>query len=305
MAIRSGTRRLVALAGGVVLLYVALFGAMMLHRRCSQPVQVVHKHTVEREWVRFVAPRHNASARVLVMQTSGHGKYEALLKTTRIANERWAAKHGYDYLSVTVVYHGGREWLSTFNKAFMVAEALNSSRYDLVFYMDADALVRTLDWDVRSVIPEGSKPTLLFAHPGSNEGPWDINAGVMLWDLRHARSAAVVADWVDRCTRILDAAGEGQPWFDDQALLHHTLRDLLGQMGFAGVNDGSVEGRRAAGALGIVASLPNPGGAVVHLLRSSATDWSGDSVAGRVEAARKIVAGLKESSSSSSLLLSA
>ena len=65
---------------------------------------------IEREWVR-VARSDEASVRVLVMQTSGHGKYEALLNTTRIANERWAAKHGYDYLSVKGLYEGAAKWL--------------------------------------------------------------------------------------------------------------------------------------------------------------------------------------------------
>jgi len=94
------------------------------------------------------------------MQTSGHGKYEALLRTTRIANERWAARHGYDYLSVTGVYEGGRdqEWLSTFNKGFMVAEAMHTSKYDLVFYMDSDAMVTNAAWDVRALPEVQSQP---------------------------------------------------------------------------------------------------------------------------------------------------
>jgi len=293
MDVPRGRRRQIVLWTGTLIIWCVLSAnaPWLLARFCKEnPIVHVHKHTMEKEWVRnAVSARNVTDVRVLVMQTCGHGKYEPLLRTTRIANERWAAKHGYDYLSVTGVYEGGREWLSTFNKGFMIAEAMNTSKYDLVFYMDSDAMVTNDAWDVRA-LPE-VRGVMLAAHPGSNFGPWDINAGIMLWDLRNPLAAAIIGEWTKRCSRALKDGGEGDPGTDDQALLHHTLRDHLLGVGFNGT-DGTRAGRGAAAALGVVAVLPSRG-SVQHYLRPVATDWTGDSVTGRLKDARKDLANIK------------
>ena len=193
--------------------------------------------TMEKEWVRHGAvSRNTTAARVLVMQTCGPGKYEELLKATRLANERWAGQQGYDYLSVVGNYaarhfqHGGREALSRFNKAWMVAEIMNMSSYDYVFYMDADAMVTDPLWDVRT-LPSSLQGMMFQAHAGGGGPPWNINDGVMLWDLRHPHAADVVFDWVARSVEAIKAAGKEEPYFSDQALLKHALRDKLHSLG--------------------------------------------------------------------------
>ena len=128
---------------------------------------------------------------------------------------------------------------------------------------------------------------MLAAHPGSNFGPWDINAGVMLWDLRKPLTAPIIGEWTKRCSRALENGGG-----DDQSLLHHTLRDHLLRVGFNGTDDGTSVGRRAAAALGVVAGLPSRG-SVKHYIRPVATDWTGNSVARRVKDAQKDLANIK------------
>jgi len=162
-----GRQRQIVLVTGTAICCLLLANASMLLRCSPEKIQVVR--TMEKvsshlsswraavvrnsinlaflqEWVLPAGSRNATAVRVLVMQTCGPGKYEELLRATRLANERWAGQQGYDYLSVVGVYAGGLEKLSTFNKAFMVAEVLNMSRYDYVFYMDADAMVTDPLW---------------------------------------------------------------------------------------------------------------------------------------------------------------
>ncbi|KAJ1477080.1 hypothetical protein T484DRAFT_1964133 [Baffinella frigidus] len=294
-----GRQRQIVLVTGTVICCMLLASASVCMNLWRNKPAIGHTAmTMKKEWVKHVAVSRNAtSARVLVMQTCGEGKYEQLLRVTRLANERWAGQQGYDYLSVVGNYaalhfqHGGREWLSTFNKAWMVAEIVNMSRpsYDYVFYMDGDAMVTDPLWDVRT-LPSSLAGVMFAAHSGGSDEPWNINAGVMLWDLRHE----VVTDWVARCAAVIEAAMEGNPPWDDQALLQYALRDKLHALGLPKNNktQPGINGLQAGRKAGIVAVLPNhwpshAGQIVHHIMRPPGDAWSGNSVATRIAQASR------------------
>jgi hypothetical protein len=107
-----------------------------------QPPKASARTDMNMEWVKHVKMTNHHGPRVIVAQTCGMGKYEELLKETRLVNEKYARAHGYDYLAVIGLYSGTTEWHSTFNKAFVLESVLRAeTHYDLLFYLDADAMV--------------------------------------------------------------------------------------------------------------------------------------------------------------------
>lgn len=219
--------------------------------------------------------------RVLVMQTCGHGKYEKILKITRSANKRWAALREFDYMSVIGVYEGGQEWLSTYNKALIVARELNASSYDLVFYMDTDAVVSNPSYDVRAMM----HGALIAAGRGGNNGPWDINIGVALWNLRHPRAAAIVDEWVIGCKTMIESTLKGHMYGDDQSVLHAVLRRELKFQGIDTVN-------YTAAARKLITDLPHAPH-LHHILRPRSDDWTGNSVVDRSKVAQRLNSSMK------------
>lgn len=177
------------------------------------------------DWVKVATIARNASSeRVLVVQTAGFTKYRALLDATRPTNEAYALRNGYDYLSASGIFFGTKESHSTFNKAFLLELALERHEYDVLLSLDADAMVVDPLFAPAALLPHhGPNVTLLAASRGASNEPhtWDVNAGVLVWNLRHPRAQDVSEAWAAECRK---AVMQGEN--DDQALLHKVLRAL-------------------------------------------------------------------------------
>jgi len=113
------------------------------------------------EWVKPASNYSHPHSRVVVAQTCGHGAYRPLLAETRRVNERFAS--------------GPCMWPSTFNKAFILrAVLMDETKYEILFYMDADAMVINPSFPILASFPldYGGRRTqnfLLAAHGSSDK----------------------------------------------------------------------------------------------------------------------------------------
>lgn len=245
--------------------------ALVWVRACAIPSQFTADRLIL-DWVKVTAIARNASSeRVLVVQTTGYSKYRALLDATRPTNEAYALRNGYDYLCATGIFFGTKESHSTFNKAFLLELVLARNEYDVLLSLDADAIVVDPLFAPAALVPNlGPNATLLAASRGGTDEPhtWDINAGVLVWNLRHPRAQEVSAAWSTECR---DAVMRGKN--DDQSMLHRVLQAI------------GPEDRRSLlnVFIGHDAQRINYDGVhVKHVIRPDAEDWTGDTVPSRV-----------------------
>lgn len=249
-----------------------------------KPNQSLQQPSLIVDWVKL--PRKlSQEHRVIVAQTCGHGKYSLLLRETRKVNEQFAMSQGFDYMSVVGLYYGSTEWHSTFNKAFILKAILDETAYDILFYLDADAMVINPSFPLLASFPlayngRQAETFLLAAHGSSPRHPCNFNAGVLVWNLSHPLVHNVSSIWVDRSLRSMQNRG-----LDDQSLLWDILRQLLTHKEqWSILPELENHDRRKNIATKNIA----------HILRPTGPgDWSGDTVLARVKSARLLASSIK------------
>ena len=227
---------------------------------------------IELHWL-----RHNATSpchlKVLVAQTVEPGPFKALLDASLPVNQAYAQERGYDYVSLTGVAYGGLNRMATFNKIFLLDMVERMGQYDVVFYLDADAMVVNPGLRVEEVAPPWA---LLTASRGRKDRRWDVNAGVFLWNLRHPRSHELLGKWKDAAV-----AGIQRGAADDQKLLQRLLRNLSRA-------EQQLMLRTYMGAEYNYINYDGPN--VRHFLRmTSSKDWSASTVTDRVAAMQRVI----------------
>ena len=160
---------------------------------------------------------------------------------------------------------------------------MDETQYEILFYMDADAMVINPSFPILASFPldyggRRIQNFLLAAHGSSPRHPCNFNAGVLVWNLRHPLVRNVSSLWIEESVGSMRSGGP-----DDQSLLWSILRRLLSNEQQWTIlpelqnYDPSTKSRHIA-----------------HLLRSTgAGDWSGRTVASRVKWAKQIASEIK------------
>jgi hypothetical protein len=231
-----------------------------------------------------IPPMYNNSTvrSVLLAQYTGevnvkNASYSKLLSLSRPINEAYARRWGYGYAldSGSLIRKElmndssipNRPSLSTYNKIIMLENYLvdpRYQRYNTVLLLDADALVYDFDTDVvaRLLPPDKMLVALQVAAGSPNDviETHNVNIGVTIWNLRHAKLPALVQAWkIEAVNRIRNGTDDD----DDQA----PLQALLAQM--------TLEERD-----GLLLALNNgeinyhEGRYIKHFIRSNAVDWT-------------------------------
>ncbi len=166
---------------------------------------------------------------VLFLQTSDPIRYRVMLDITSQTVREYVARHGFSYNSFVGVIRGYHPWHATFNRIRMLRGLFASEFVGWVCYMDADAYIADLNFDVRQYLKDKDDVALIAAHAGTDLGWWDINAGVFFMNFAHPVARRIVSDWnsaFDKVTdgQLIQAIQWQNP--DDQYLLHQVLQTL-------------------------------------------------------------------------------
>jgi hypothetical protein len=129
--------------------------------------------------------------------------YGTLLNLTRRVNQAYAKRYQFDY----VILHGiafrtkpfdhtlrkpTAASRSTYNKIILSQEAI-VLQYDYVLILDSDAMMYDFTRDISTLVPDDK---LLLAHQVMEEKwYWNINIGVIVFNLRHPMIHRVVFVW--------------------------------------------------------------------------------------------------------------
>jgi hypothetical protein len=112
----------------------------------------------------------------------------------------------------------------------MLKRLLNEGYQGWVCYLDADAYIADLDFDLREYLSDKEKIALIIAPSNPDTPWWAVNAGVFIINMSHPMGQTIVREWSRRFDEITDerlhAAKRWSEIEDDQILLQQVLRDL-------------------------------------------------------------------------------
>jgi hypothetical protein len=165
---------------------------------------------------------------VIILQTADGGAYADMLAVGRRANEAYALKHGLAYQCFVGIKRGYFPWHAVFNRIFLIRELILVDFRGWVFYLDADAYVHYMDFDLLSYLKRHVDKAMIAGPGGLGGEPWDINDGVFFINLGHDDARRLIEDWYDDFMSTSDEELRNAPrWQDvpsDQPRLHRILQ---------------------------------------------------------------------------------
>ena len=174
-------------------------------------------------------PRRGERPAVTLLQTADPFRYAPMLAVTQPNVTEYARRHGFGYRSFVGLKRGRWNWQASYNRLPMLVELLNEGVGGWALYLDADAYVRDLDFDLAAYLRAHRDKAAIFATSGVTGEAWDINSGVALVNLDHPQGRALVQGWAARFAVLSDDdLLRQQEWEDgpnDQTLLQDLLRE--------------------------------------------------------------------------------
>jgi hypothetical protein len=171
--------------------------------------------------------------KVLFIQTAEEN-YKSLLDLSSQTVIEYCINHKHVYQNFFGVVRGYHPWQATYNRIPLLKTLLDGGWTGWVCYLDADAYIADLNFDLRVYLRDKSNIAFIAAtdRPGEPERPfWLVNAGVFLINLSHPFARNLIESWAERFNAIPDhQLMERSVWGgnNDQDMLQAALRDLPG-----------------------------------------------------------------------------
>jgi hypothetical protein len=169
---------------------------------------------------------------VIFMQTADPVVYKEMLDLTSRTAVVYCQQNGFRYESYVGIKRGILPWMAIYNRIFMLLELVQRGYNGWVVYLDADAFVRDLSFDLRSYIVENSEYCFIAAGGGS-EAPWDINSGSFLINLADPEGRLLVKEWMDGLMArvpaeyLADPTAKWKAYPSDQDLIYVPLQGII------------------------------------------------------------------------------
>ncbi|WP_019832301.1 class I SAM-dependent methyltransferase [Sphingomonas sp. PR090111-T3T-6A] len=184
---------------------------------------ILTKHRAER-----LTPLPHHDAEVLFLQTADAFRYAPMLAVTSITVTEYCRRHGFAYESFVGLKRGAWNWQATYNRIAQYKELLDRGFTGWAIYLDADAYIQDLDFDLPRYLADKGDRGAIFATSGVTGEHWDVNAGVAFINLGHEQGRQLVESWWQSFAQLSDERlEEAREWLDagnDQDLLHQILR---------------------------------------------------------------------------------
>jgi hypothetical protein len=167
--------------------------------------------------------------RVKFLQTADPIKYARLLEVSAPSTRAFCAIHGYEYEAFVGLKRGRHPWHATFNRIDLLNEALEAGFDGWIVYLDADSFVVDLDSDFTAYLKQHADAPLIARAVIPEKAPtWNINAGVLIFNMKHPQIARLIKTWKRlfdfwRMMGLLLLPPRLAP-VNDQILLHWALR---------------------------------------------------------------------------------
>jgi hypothetical protein len=167
--------------------------------------------------------------RVKFLQTADPVKYARLLEVSAPSTRAFCALNGYEYEAFVGLKRGSRAWHATFNRIDLLSELVQANFDGWIVYLDADAFVVDLTFDLAAYLGQHADAPLIARAVIPERAPtWNINAGVLMFNMSHPQTARLITAWkrlfdLWRMAGLLRLPPRMAP-VNDQILLHWALR---------------------------------------------------------------------------------
>lgn len=138
---------------------------------------------------------HARLRNVAVIQTSDTFKYPTMLAVTSATAIEFCRRKGYQYEMTIGLQRGYWGWQAIYNRILLLKQKVDQEYRGWIVYMDADAYVSDLDFDLDTFIRERADRAAIFVPALEGAEPWNINDGVFLVNLGHEEGRRLVALW--------------------------------------------------------------------------------------------------------------
>lgn len=167
---------------------------------------------------------------ILLLQSSDADVYAPMLAQSARTTKAYAERHGFRYQSFVGLKRGCLPWHASYNRIDMLMDLIRSDFQGWVFYIDVDAWIADMDFDLRAYLADKQHYALIAAPAGHyRDQYWNVNNGVVLFNLGHSFARALIAEW-ERFLSRYDLAAEAKHWnvevVDDQGMFHQILDKL-------------------------------------------------------------------------------
>ncbi|MGO9006966.1 MAG: hypothetical protein ACLQIQ_13890 [Beijerinckiaceae bacterium] len=178
---------------------------------------------------------------IIFLQTSDR-TYRPLLETTSKTVREYCGRHNFSYESYLGIIRGYHPWHATYNRIALLERLVQAGILGWVCYLDADAFIADLDFDLRNYLADKNDFALIAAPGGPPRVWWNVNAGVFLINLGNPVGRQIIRDWAVRFAMITDEQLQNaEAWgslSDDQGLLYEVLQNIPDGGKYTLVEDG-------------------------------------------------------------------
>lgn len=170
---------------------------------------------------------------ITFVQTSDVSKYRPLIDRSSLTLKAYCEKFGHAYECFYGIKRGAQPWHASLNRIPILKSYVENGYDGWVVYVDADAYITDLSFDIGAYLAERGQYALIAAPSGLTPPRWwDINAGVFAINLGHAKGRELVDLWFEKfMAPALDVLCAEPVWgdvIDDQAILHDALNAIEG-----------------------------------------------------------------------------
>ncbi len=163
-----------------------------------------------------------------MLQTCDPFLYFDLLAASSRANREFCRRSGLAYAAFIGIKRGFHPWQAMFNRIVLLMEYLEQGYGGWVLYLDADAYVWDLGFDIRGYLAERSRYGAVLTPSGIDVPDWSVNDGVAFFNLGVEPGRRLVTAWHEAFMRLTDdelrAAGQWELVVNDQDMLQGALR---------------------------------------------------------------------------------
>lgn len=131
--------------------------------------------------------------KVTFLQTSDPHVYYPMLQATAQTVRRYCLLNGFDYEQYVGIKRGYMPWQSTFNRIYMLKELLDRGVEGWAFYLDADAFIIDMRFDLIAYLADKARYGAIFA--GHISDVYDVNAGGFAVNLSHPAGKALILEY--------------------------------------------------------------------------------------------------------------
>lgn len=170
---------------------------------------------------------------ITFLQTCDPQKYAEMLFATSRTVRRYCELHGHRYRAFIGLKRGHLPWHATYNRIGMLEELLNEGYDGWVAYLDADAYIAELQFDLRAYLADKEPFGAVLYHTGAEDSPWfDVNAGIFYLNLGNPGGVDLARRWIRRLASVTDAQFAsaiewGATIEDDQFMLQNIFKENL------------------------------------------------------------------------------